>query len=192
MVNFFEHQQQARRNTGLLVVLFFLAFALIIAAVTLVAAFIIGAVGTNGQGEYQLSWEPFIWVSLSVGGGILAVMLFKWLQLKAYGKVIAEHLGGTLVSPDTQDAIERRVLNVVEEMAIAANMPVLTVYILPNEAAINAFAAGYDTRDAVIGLTRGAVDTFSREQLQGVVAHEFSHILNGDMRLNIRLIAALA
>lgn len=83
MVNFFEHQQQARRNTGLLVVLFFLAFALIIAAVTLVAAFIIGAVGTNGQGEYQLSWEPFIWVSLSVGGGILAVMLFKWLQLKA-------------------------------------------------------------------------------------------------------------
>ncbi|MFC0445574.1 M48 family metallopeptidase [Pseudidiomarina halophila] len=192
MVNFFEHQQQARRNTGLLVVLFFLAFALIIGAVTLVAAFIIGAVGTNGQGEYQLSWEPFIWVSLSVGGGILAVMLFKWLQLKAGGKVIAEHLGGTLVSPDTQDAVERRVLNVVEEMAIAANMPVPAVYILPNEAAINAFAAGYDTRDAVIGLTRGAVDTFSREQLQGVVAHEFSHILNGDMRLNIRLIAALA
>ncbi|MDN7124928.1 M48 family metallopeptidase [Pseudidiomarina terrestris] len=192
MVNFFEHQQQARRNTGLLVILFFLAFALIIAAVTLVAAFVIGAVGTNGQGDYQLSWEPFIWVSTIVGGGILLVMLFKWLQLKAGGKVVAEHLGGTLVSPDTQDAVERRVMNVVEEMAIAANMPVPAVYILPNESSINAFAAGYDSRDAVIGLTRGAIDSFSREQLQGVVAHEFSHILNGDMRLNIRLIAALA
>ncbi|CAB0151327.1 Protease HtpX [Pseudidiomarina piscicola] len=192
MVNFFEHQQQARRNTGLLVILFFLAFALIIAGVTLVVAFVMGAVATNGQGDYQLNWEPFIWVSLTVGGGILAVMLFKWLQLKAGGRVVAEHLGGKLVSPDTQDALERRVLNVVEEMAIAANMPVPAVYILPDEAAINAFAAGYDSRDAVIGLTRGAVDSFSREQLQGVVAHEFSHILNGDMRLNIRLIAALA
>ncbi len=192
MVNFFEHQQQARRNTGLLVLLFFAAFGLIIAAVTLVVAFIAGAVQTDGNGGYQLSIEPFLWVSLAVGGGILLVMLFKWLQLKAGGKVIAEYLGGELVSPDTQDAVERRVLNVVEEMAIAANMPVPAVYILPHESNINAFAAGYDTRDAVIGLTRGSVEAFSREQLQGVVAHEFSHILNGDMRLNIRLIAALA
>ena len=192
MVNFFEHQQQARRNTGLLVLLFFLAFGLIIAAVTLVIAFIAGAVQTDGNGGYQLSIEPFLWVSLVVGGGILMVMLVKWLQLKAGGKVIAEYLGGELISPDTQDTVERRVLNVVEEMAIAANMPVPAVYILPHESNINAFAAGYDTRDAVIGLTRGSVETFSRAQLQGVVAHEFSHILNGDMRLNIRLIAALA
>ncbi|RUO63609.1 M48 family metallopeptidase [Pseudidiomarina insulisalsae] len=192
MVNFFEHQQQARRNTGLLVLLFLLAFVLIISAVTLVSAFVIGAVRTDGQGGYQLSWEPFIWVSLIVGGGILIVMLIKWLQLRAGGKVIAEYLGGELIRPDTQDPVERRVLNVVEEMAIAANMAVPAVYILPHETNINAFAAGYDTRDAVIGLTRGSVETFSREQLQGVVAHEFSHILNGDMRLNIRLIAALA
>ncbi|KFZ29507.1 hypothetical protein IDAT_03945 [Pseudidiomarina atlantica] len=192
MVNFFEHQQQARRNTGLLVVLFFLAFTLIIGILTVVAAMVMGAVKAKQGGTYELDWLPFMWVSLVVGGGILLVMLIKWLQLKAGGKVVAEHLGGTLVSPDTQDPVERRVLNVVEEMAIAANMPVPAVYILPNESTINAFAAGYDTRDAVIGLTRGAIETFSREQLQGVVAHEFSHILNGDMRLNIRLIAALA
>lgn len=192
MVNFFEHQQQARRNTGLLVVLFFLAFTLIVGGVTLVAAFIMGGVADNASGGYTLSLEPLLWVVTIVGGGILVVMLIKWLQLKSGGRVVAEHLGGQLISTNTTDPVERRVLNVVEEMAIAANMPVPDVYILPNEGNINAFAAGYDTRDAVIGLTRGAVETFSREQLQGVVAHEYSHILNGDMRLNIRLIAALA
>lgn len=192
MVNFFEHQQQAKRNTGLLVVLFLLAFTLIIGFVAVVTAAIFGGVAVQQNGEYQFSWEPIAWVVLLVGGGILLAMLFKWLSLKPGGHVVAESLGGERISPDTTDPLERRILNVVEEMAIAANMPVPAVYLLPNESNINAFAAGYETKDAVIGLTRGAVETFSREQLQAVVAHEFSHILNGDMRLNIRLIAALA
>ncbi len=192
MVNFFEHQQQAKRNTGLLVTLFVVAFLLIIGFVTALAAFIIGAVQVGQQGEYQFSIQPLLMVSAIVGGSILLVMLFKWLQLKPGGHVVAESLGGVRISPDSQDPLERRVLNVVEEMAIAANMPVPAVYILPHEQGINAFAAGYESKDAAIGLTQGAVDTFSREQLQAVVAHEFSHILNGDMRLNIRLIAALA
>lgn len=192
MVNFFEHQQQAKRNTGLLVVLFLIAFTLIIGFVALVTAAIFGGVAVQQNGEYHFSWEPIAWVVVLVGGGILMAMLVKWLSLKPGGHVVAESLGGERISPDTTDPLERRILNVVEEMAIAANMPVPAVYLLPNESNINAFAAGYETKDAVIGLTRGAVETFSREQLQAVVAHEFSHILNGDMRLNIRLIAALA
>lgn len=192
MVNFFEHQQQAKRNTGLLVVLFLVAFILIIGFVAVVTAAIFGGVAIQQNGEYQFSWQPIAWVVVIVGGGILTAMLVKWLSLKPGGHVVAESLGGVRIEPNATDPLERRILNVVEEMAIAANMPVPAVYLLPNEANINAFAAGYESKDAVIGLTRGAVETFSREQLQAVVAHEFSHILNGDMRLNIRLIAALA
>lgn len=192
MVNFFEHQQQAKRNTGLLIILFSLAFLLIVGFVGVITAAVFGGIGVSQNGDYVFSWEPIAWVTAIVGGGILTAMLIKWLSLKPGGHVVAESLGGVQVAPNSTDPLERRVLNVVEEMAIAANMPVPAVYILPNEANINAFAAGYESKDAVIGLTRGAVETFSREQLQAVVAHEFSHILNGDMRLNIRLIAALA
>lgn len=192
MVNFFEHQQQARRNTGLLILLFSLAFVLIVAFVAAVAAAIFGGIAVQQNGAYVFHWQPILWVVVIVASGILLAMLVKWLSLKPGGHVVAESLGGVRIAPNSTDPFERRILNVVEEMAIAANMPVPAVYLLPNEGNINAFAAGYETKDAVIGLTRGAVESFSREELQAVVAHEFSHILNGDMRLNIRLIAALA
>lgn len=192
MVNFFEHQQQAKRNTGLLVVLFSIAFLLIVGLVGAIAAAVFGGISVSQNGAYVFSWQPILWVIIIVGGGILMAMFVKWLSLKPGGHVVAESLGGVRIAPDSTEPLERRILNVVEEMAIAANMPVPAVYLLPNEGNINAFAAGYESKDAVIGLTRGAVETFSREQLQAVVAHEFSHILNGDMRLNIRLIAALA
>lgn len=192
MVNFFEQQQQAKRNTTLLVVLFMIAVSLIIALITAAAAMVMGYLNSDANGVYHVQAGPLTLVALAVAGGIGLVMLFKWMQLKPGGHVVAESLGGVRIAPDSQDPLERRILNVVEEMAIAANMPVPAVYLLPEEAAINAFAAGYASKDAVIGLTRGAVESFSREQLQAVVAHEFSHILNGDMRMNIRLIAALA
>src|SRR5690554_1603421 len=192
MVNFFEHQQQAKRNTGLLIFLFAIAFLLIVGLVGVITAAVFGGIGVSQNGDYVFSWQPIVWVTAIVGGGILTAMLMKWLSLKPGGHVVAESLGGVQIAPNSSDPLERRILNVVEEMAIAANMPVPAVYLLPQEANINAFAAGYESKDAVIGLTRGAVETFSREQLQAVVAHEFSHILNGDMRLNIRLIAALA
>ncbi|WP_417657564.1 M48 family metallopeptidase [Pseudidiomarina aestuarii] len=193
MVNFFEHQQQARRNTLLLVFLFVLAFFLIIGLVVALAAVTMGGVTqTPGSTDYVVQWKPLGIIAAAVGGAILLIMMAKWVTLKPGGHVVAEQLGGVRIAPDSQDPVQRRVLNVVEEMAIAANMPVPAVYILPNEAGINAFAAGYETKDAAIGLTQGSIETFSREELQAVVAHEFSHILNGDMRLNIRLIAALA
>lgn len=192
MVDFFTQQQQAKRNTTLLVVLFVIAVSLIIAIVTAASAVVMGYLNSDGNGSYQIHAGPLTVIAAMVAGAIGLVMLVKWLQLKPGGHVVAESLGGIRIAPDSTDPLERRILNVVEEMAIAANMPVPAVYLLPEEAAINAFAAGYSSKDAVIGLTKGAVESFSREQLQAVVAHEFSHILNGDMRMNIRLIAALA
>ena len=124
--------------------------------------------------------------------GVITVgSLFKMLQLKKGGSYVAEHLGGKRVNRLSADKDEKRLLNVVEEMAIASGVSVPQVYIMTGEKGINAFAAGYTPGDAAIAVTQGCLSTLSREQLQGVIAHEFSHILNGDMRLNIRLIGFL-
>jgi len=122
-----------------------------------------------------------------VGGG----SLYKIAQLRGGGRAVAESLGGRLLNSETRDPAERKVLNVVEEMAVASGTATPPVYLLADEAGINAFAAGFTPSDAVIGVTRGCVDVLNRDELQGVIAHEFSHILNGDMRLNIRLIGVV-
>ena len=111
--------------------------------------------------------------------------------MRGGGTVVAERLGGRRVYPNTTDPVERRLLNVVEEMALASGVPVPPVFLLTEEKGINAFAAGFSPSDAVIGVTRGCAEQLTRDQLQGVIAHEFSHILNGDMRLNLRLIGVL-
>ena len=117
--------------------------------------------------------------------------LFKIAQLSGGGTVVAERLGGRRVYPNTTDPTERRLLNVVEEMALASGVPVPPVFMLREEKGINAFAAGFSPSDSVIGVTRGSAQQLTRDQLQGVIAHEFSHILNGDMRLNLRLMGVL-
>ncbi|MCH8500858.1 MAG: M48 family metallopeptidase [Aliidiomarina sp.] len=195
-MDFFEHQAVAKRNTRLLVILFGAAvLCLLTLTGLLVAAFSGGLVSdaetTSGQTEFLWHWDIIL---ASIGMALSAIslaVLYKWMTLKGGGKVIAESLGGRRLSPDSREPIERKILNVVEEMAIAANMPVPPVYLLENEQGINAFAAGYSPQDAVIGITRGCVENLTRDQLQGVVAHEIAHILNGDMRLNIRIIAIL-
>lgn len=135
----------------------------------------------------ELFWMVILGVGAVVGGG----SLYKTRQLRGGGHVVAEHLGGRPLSGDTTDTRERILLNVVEEMAVASGTPTPPVYVLDDEAGINAFAAGFTPSDAVIGVTRGAIEQFTRDELQGVIAHEFSHILNGDMRLNIRLMGVL-
>ena len=195
--DFFENQDAAERNTSRLVWLF--ALAVIAIALTLYALAVV-VTGVQGQdprtGALQVAllwWNPellslvALGVLIVVGGG----SLYKISQLRAGGKVIAEQLGGRLLHPDTTDRHERILLNVVEEMAIASGTPTPPVYLLPDEQGINAFAAGFSPNDAVVGVTRGAVLALSRDELQGVIAHEFSHILNGDMRLNIRLMGVL-
>src|SRR5688572_21205898 len=124
-------------------------------------------------------------ITLLVIGG---ASLFKSLSLRAGGAVVARSLGGTRVERGTRDPALRRLHNVVEEMAIASGMAMPEVYVLENEDGINAFAAGNTPADAAIAVTRGAVIRLDRDELQGVIAHEYSHVLNGDMRLNSRLL----
>jgi len=137
-------------------------------------------------------WNPQLFLGAAVG--TLAVIalgsLFKTAELSQGGSAVATMLGGRLLNSHTADPDERKLLNVVEEMALAAGVPVPQVYLLDEENGINAFAAGHTTSDAAIGVTRGAIKFLSRDELQGVIGHEFSHILNGDMRLNLRLMAS--
>jgi len=200
-MNFFEHQDRARRNTGWLIGLFLLALVGLVAGTyTLVMAIFLGGVeqlAEQGETVTQLGpatfWRPDILaaVSLAVGGVVGAGSLYKTAQLAGGGESVALMLGGRPLPKNASDPLERKVLNVVEEMAIASGLPVPWVYLMDHEPGINAFAAGYKPDEAVIGVTRGCVEQLSRDELQGVIAHEFSHILNGDMRLNIRLIAII-
>ncbi|TGD73126.1 peptidase M48 [Mangrovimicrobium sediminis] len=200
-MDFFHHQDLARRNTRVLVGLFVLAvFALILITNALVAAFLFFGSETDlyGAAVYgwrgfltYFSWQRFGMIGLGISATVALVVLFRWIQLSTGGRVVAESMGGQRLLPQTTDPAERRCLNVVDEMALAANMPVPAVYVLPDERGINAFAAGILPADAVVAVTRGAIDHLKRNELQGVIGHEFSHILNGDMRLNIRLAALL-
>ena len=199
-MDFFERQDRARRNTRLLVVYFVLGVAMLIVAVyaALVGVFTgLASQRPVGHGYRQPArvalWQPQLFFGAAVG--TLAVIAagsgFKTLQLSQGGSSVANLLGGRLVNPNTTDADERKLRNVVEEMALAAGIPVPQVYVLPQEQGINAFAAGHSTSDAVIGVTSGAIRLLKRDELQGVIGHEFSHILHGDMRLNLRLMGII-
>ena len=129
--------------------------------------------------------------SLATVALIAMASLFRIATLGSGGGKVARSLGGTLISPDTRDPLRRRLHNVVEEMAIASGVPVPEVYVLEQEQGLNAFAAGFTPGDVAIAVTRGSLEAFDRDELQGVIAHEFSHVLNGDMRLNMRLMGVL-
>ncbi len=179
-MNFFEHQDRARRQSGLLVFLFALAVLGIILAANIAVLLSVGP-----------DPELLIGVTVLTAGTIGIASMVRTMQLRGGGGQVARQLGGTLVDHDTTDPLRRRLRNVVEEMAIASGVPVPEIYVLEHEQGINAFAAGYSTADAAVAVTRGALEHLNRDELQGVIAHEFSHILNGDMRLNIRLIGFL-
>ncbi|WP_018295259.1 M48 family metallopeptidase [Mariprofundus ferrooxydans] len=197
MVDFFGQQEQARRQTSRLVILFAVAVVLIVLAVYLaVTAGLFIAQFFQGQHQFfsvHTLWNPmlFVWVSgltlLLIGGG-------SWYRLHSLkqggGRAVAELLGGTRIPSATSDPLLRRLLNIIAEMAIASGVPVPPAYLL-EQPGINAFAAGFAPGDSVIAVTRGALDLLDRDQLQGVIAHEFSHILNGDTRLKMRLMGLL-
>ncbi len=193
-MDFFEHQAEAKKRTRLLVLYYALAVALIVAAVYLVLAvgLVLNEAAEQEPPDVGGLWRPglMLWTALFVGGVIGLGTLFKTASLSAGGKSVARMMGGRLVAADTNQPRERRLLNIVEEMAIASGVPAPPVYVI-EEPGINAFAAGFNPSDAVIGVTRGCLEQLNRDELQGVIAHEFSHIINGDMRLNIRLIGVL-
>ncbi|MFY0664107.1 MAG: M48 family metallopeptidase [Natronospirillum sp.] len=204
-MNFFEQQDRAKRNTTWLVVLLVAAVLSLIVVTTVVVVAVLFAVeevapayvqvdGSGNVGMLQVlqlvDWPLIGGIALAIVTVVVLGSVFKRLQLNSGGRAVAETLGGRLINVSTNDADEKRILNVVEEMAIASGTPVPPVYVLDDDA-INAFAAGHSPQDAVIGITRGCIRLLDRSELQGVVAHEFSHIFHGDMRLNIRLVSML-
>ncbi|MEK7357696.1 MAG: M48 family metallopeptidase, partial [Bdellovibrionota bacterium] len=207
MASFWEQQAQARKNTTGLLFLFALAVVSIVATVTLVAHFAI-AVQSSPRRSHDDSY-PDVYSQSGVArpgsdsmtiDGLVACFtlvvigigtLVRMAQIGGNGTSVALMLGGIPISQATDDPLERRLMNVVEEMAIASSVPVPKVFIMQNEGGINAFAAGLVPSQAVIGITRGTLESLTRDELQGVIAHEFSHIFNGDMKLNLRLIGVL-
>lgn len=193
-MNFFEHQDRARRNTTALVFLFSLAVAGIVVALYAASRIVVRYAMVDSTGPYRFAWwDPKAFAIVAIGGILFIgiASLAKAGTLARGGGAVAEMLGGRPVAPDTTDYAERRFLNVVEEMALASGVPVPRTYVLDREDGINAFAAGHTPNDAAVAVTRGTLNHLNRSELQGVVGHEFSHILNGDMRLNVRLIAIL-
>jgi Zn-dependent protease with chaperone function len=196
-MDFFQQQDKARRKTKLLVFYFAVAVvALIIAAYFASLAIFNGAQAhyhSYGEQPQLVLWNPQLF--LGVAAGVLAVVFigstYKTMALAQGGSVVSEMMGGRLVAPNSNDPDERKLLNVVEEMAIASGVPVPQVYVMDEEDGINAFAAGHKPGDATITVTRGCMKILSRDELQGVIGHEFSHILNGDMRLNLRLMGII-
>ncbi|MEN5061699.1 M48 family metallopeptidase [Luteimonas sp. TWI1416] len=179
-MNFFERQARARRQSTRLVVLLSLAVIAIVAIVDAAVWWLLGP-----------HVVALAWATALTAGTIALGSLYRIATLRGGGDRVARQLGGIPVAEDTHDLHLQRLRNVVEEMAIASGVPVPRIYVLEHEPGINAFAAGYTASDAVVAVTRGTLDRLNRDELQGVVAHEFSHILNGDMRLNVRLMGVL-
>ncbi|MFT4633389.1 MAG: Zn-dependent protease with chaperone function [Candidatus Azotimanducaceae bacterium] len=191
-MDFFQSQDRARRNTGLLLGLYFAAVISIVLLMNVLVFFLAGFQDSYIAATQQVAydWQVFVGVSVVVIALVGLGSLYRIHSLSQGGQSVAEMLDGALLVDAQGDIRKRQLLNIVEEMAIASGTPVPPVYLIPDQA-INAFAAGYSPGDAVIGITQGALENLNRDQLQGVVAHEFSHILNGDMRLNIRLMGVL-
>ena len=197
-MNFFSSQDTARRNTGRLLLLFGLAVISLVLLTNFLLLFVFGFFDPeryNSMTALQawqraFDWQQFLLISAGVVTIVTFGSLYKIIALSGGGARVAEMLDGKLLLDAGGDLNRKKLLNVVAEMAIASGTPRPPVYLI-DEDGINAFAAGFNPGDAVIGVTRGAIEKLNREQLQGVIAHEFSHILNGDMRLNIRLIGIL-
>ena len=202
-MDFFEAQERARKRTHRLVLLFVLAVLGTVLAGYASAILLLRGMpdraerhGRSVTYSYDPAapsgyWDPKIFSGVAFG--TIAVIglasLFKWSQMRAGGSAVAEMVGGRPVNLKTTDLRERKLLNVVEEMSIASGIPMPAVYVLDEEPGLNAFAAGLTTSDAAVTVTRGTLEKLTRDELQGVIGHEFSHILNGDMRLNVRITA---
>jgi Zn-dependent protease with chaperone function/uncharacterized tellurite resistance protein B-like protein len=208
-MDFFAAEQRAKKRTTRLLVLFGFAVAGTIIAGYVMTVFALRFAGNNARSRYAYGsyqdpgygdaaaqapfWRPGLFAVVSLGTLVVigVASLYKWSELSGGGSAVAESVGGRRVDTHTTDPKEHQLLNVVEEMAIASGLPIPAVYIMDEEPAINSFAAGLTTSDAVVTVTRGTLQRLTRDELQGVVAHEFSHILNGDMRMNMRVTAII-
>jgi len=195
-MDFFSRQAQARSQTRWIVIAFIVAVLLVVIGLDVVLFSLFGMVDEQGRSPSPLQFAArnpgvALFCTLVILGVIGLASLFKAAQLREGGGVVARTLGGTRVSRDTGDIKLKRLHNVVEEMSIASGVPMPEIYVLEHESSINAFAAGHTPANAAIAVTQGALDNLNRDELQGVIAHEFSHVLNGDMRLNVQLMGWL-
>lgn len=191
-MDFFSRQDAARRATFRLIAYFVVAVLLIFQGVNTLLYFLATSSSyDNGSGTvlwHAWSAQALIGTLILIGGG----SFLEWLRLREGGKAVAEMMGARQIDFATRTALERQLLNITEEMSIASGVPSPIVYVLDGEMAVNAFVAGYHTSQSVLVVTQGSLAQLTRDELQGVIGHEFSHILNGDMRLNMRLLAILA
>ncbi len=191
-MDFFGRQAEAVRNTRRFLLWFAVALLAMVTLIYLLVAWALLAFGARDRFDSGL-WQPDVLLAVAATTGtiVFVASTYKVRQLRAGGAFVATMLGGRPVDPATDDLRERTLINVVEEMAIASGNPVPQVFVLDREAGMNAFAAGWGPSDAAVAVTRGLLERLDRDELQGVVAHEFSHIAHGDMRLNIRLMGML-
>lgn len=202
-MDFFEHQDDARKKTGRIALLFILVVCIVVIFINILSGgvyiYVVAMIGI-GDGTHpallatQIQSVPpalFLWVTAIVTLVILGSSFYRIMQLNSGGKAVAEMVGARKVSRNTVDQKEKQLINVVDEMAVASGIIAPQVYLMDEEMTINAFAAGYESNEAIISVTRGSLEQLNRDELQGVIAHEFSHILNGDMRINIRLMGVL-
>ena len=206
-MNFFEHQEKARRQSRWMIAAFIgVALLIIVVVDLLVLAFLAlqptlstginhitqSGIGSLTSAQLLAANAGLLTTSSLVTGGVIGIAsLGKIASLRSGGGKVAKDMGGTIVTPDTRDPLRRRLYNVVEEISLASGSPVPEVYVMENEPAINAFAAGYTSADAAVAVTQGTLEKLNRSELQGVIAHEFSHIFNGDMRINIRMMGVI-
>ncbi len=202
-MDFFEQQAKAHRQTKWLVVYFVMAVAAMIAAIYIAALLIFSGLELHHQHRYQSDYEGnnpqvSVWIGhIFFGVTIITLAIvgigsaYKTMALSSGGSAVSEMMGGRLISTTTSNPDERKLLNVVEEMSIASGVAMPQVYVIDEEEGINAFAAGHKPADATVTVTRGCMRLLSRDELQGVIGHEFSHMLNGDMRLNLRIMGTI-
>lgn len=191
-MDFFEQQERSRSISRWLVLWYLIAVAFTVASYALAGSLLYALFGLYAAGSARVPWQLPVLIAGALGGCVLVASAYRMWNFRQGGPVVAWLLGARYVDPERCTGTERRLLNVVEEMAIASGLAVPPVYVMPQEQAVNALVAGYSPNEAVIVVTRGAVEKLSRDELQGVMGHEFSHILNGDMALNLRLAALLA
>ncbi|MGI5869928.1 MAG: M48 family metallopeptidase [Kiritimatiellia bacterium] len=197
-MDFFDKQSRAKRRTGWLILIYAVFVVGLVAAVHSAISFLGALLVAEEHGDPSVVFKEIATdpeVLLFTAGSLIALIgiasLVKTIQLAQGGPAVAKAMDGREVLPNTRDFRERRLLNIVEEMALASGVAMPRVYVMDDEPGVNAFAAGYSPKDSAIAVTRGALELFNRDELQAVVGHEFSHILNGDMRLNIRMIGVL-
>jgi len=205
-MNFFEHQEKARKQSRWIIAAFIGVTLLIVLTIDLLVLLTFAGTGQVTQGAYSSGFSlsslfsAEVWqanakllaTSSVVTASVIGIAsLGKTVSLRSGGGKVARDMGATIVTPDTRDPLRRRLYNVVEEIALASGIPVPEVYVMENEPGINAFAAGYSSADAAVAVTQGALEKLNRSELQGVIAHEFSHIFNGDMRINIKMMGVI-